>query len=340
MHRLDSRHVRIPDSECPFEAWRMDGEGSESVDEEWVRFRDTGIGGSDVAAIMGISKYRSPVEVWGEKTGRIPRPDLSEKEAVEWGNRLEDVIRRKFREAHPELKVMAFNATLVSKERPWAHANLDGRLRDESGRWGILEIKTVGNGRAHDWDDGVPDYYLAQVTHYMAVTGWTYAYVAALIGGNHYVEFRVERDEGDVAMVSKAVDDFWHNYVETGATPMLVGIESEAKAMYQLHPEGDGAAVVSDPKARELLNDMASEYERLRKAEAEAKSEKNAVAAQMRMVVGDNKTVSSDVYAVTWIRRSKHKFDLRRFREENPDTYEAYCEDVSEDGGIRVRELR
>ena len=65
-------------------------------DEEWREARKNGIGGSDVGAIMGLNPWKSPVEVWLEKTGHSEPPDLSGKESVEWGNRLEAVVAEKF----------------------------------------------------------------------------------------------------------------------------------------------------------------------------------------------------------------------------------------------------
>ena len=159
--RLDG--YALPDwtePEC-FDAYKMES------DDEWLGFRTKGVGGSDVAAIMGISAYRSPVEVWMEKTGRKQPADLSDKEAVEWGNRLESIIRNKFAEMHPEFIVSESGVTFVSRKRPWAHANLDGMVRDANGDWGVLEIKTVGKNREGDWAEGVPDYYMTQVTHYL-----------------------------------------------------------------------------------------------------------------------------------------------------------------------------
>ena len=75
------------------------------LNKQWVEARKNGIGGSDVASIMGINKYSSPLSVWLIKTGREPSPDLSGNQAAEWGNRLEDVVADKFAEEHPELKV-------------------------------------------------------------------------------------------------------------------------------------------------------------------------------------------------------------------------------------------
>ena len=164
----------------PYREIRFSGT-PEEINAQWVEARKNGIGGSDVASIMGLNKYSSPLSVWLIKTGREPSPDLSDNQAVEWGNRLEDVVADKFAEEHTELKVYRRNATMVSLERPWAFANLDRWVTDGHGNVGILEVKTVGMRRAADWDNGVPLYYLTQVTHYMSVTGYQYAWVAVLI---------------------------------------------------------------------------------------------------------------------------------------------------------------
>lgn len=307
---------------------------------EWVKYRVTGIGGSDVASIMGISKYRSPLEVWLEKTGRRESPDLSDKESVEWGNRLEGTIREKFAEVHPELKVSVVNATLVRKDRLWAHANLDGMVMDADGRFGILEIKTVGKAREHDWDNGVPDYYLTQVTHYMSVTGWDYAYVAALIGGQRYVEYRIERDEEDVVAVTNAVDSFWRGFVLPDAMPAIVGTKSEAQAIQEQHPvatKGDEYVVNHD--SQDLFNTLAWDYQRAKEAEAEAKKAKDEAANKMRAIIGDNKSVSTDIYRATWVRSTATRFDSKRFMAEHPDLYGQYCSTVTRDNGIRIKEL-
>lgn len=339
MHKLSNSVIRIPDSKCPFVAWKMDGGESGDVNAEWLKFRSTGIGGSDVAAIMGISEYRSPLEVWLEKTGRAESPDLSKKESVEWGNRLESIIRDKFREEHPELKVMQFNASLVSKERPWAHANLDGRVQDENGNWGILEIKTAGKARESDWKNGVPDYYLTQVTHYLSVTGWSFAYVAALIGGQHYVEYRIDRDEDDVKAISEAVDNFWHGFVETGLMPEIVGMPSESRALFALNPMGDGSQQVTEEAATDLFNSLVWDYTQAAQQEKLAKESKDAAAARLRMIIGSNKSVSSDIYRVSWSRYPKSRIDQKRLKEERPDIYEKFKVTTQADGGLHISEI-
>lgn len=334
MRKVSVTDVGLP-TDSPFDAYVMDS------DEDWVKYRSTGVGGSDVAAIMGISKYRTPLEVWLEKTGRRKSPDLSDKESVEWGNRLEGIIREKFAEVHPELSVSEVNATLVSKDRAWAHANLDGMVVDELGNYGILEIKTVGKARESDWDNGVPDYYLTQVTHYMTVTGWGFAYVAALVGGQRYIEYRIGRDDDDVVAVTNAVDAFWRGFVVPDAMPAIVGTRSEAQALADQHPKAtSGDEYVSSHESQDLFNTLAWDYEQAKADEARAKSAKDEAANKMRAIIGDNKSVSTDIYRATWVRSTATRFDSKRFAADYPELFNQYCSTYMRDGGIRVKELR
>ena len=107
-----------------------------ATDGEWREARKGGVGGSDVGAILGLNPWKTPFEVWLEKTGRAEPPDLSGKESVEWGNRLEPLVAEKFAEMHPEFKVLRKNCTMVSKSRPWAFANIDREIRCADGRGG------------------------------------------------------------------------------------------------------------------------------------------------------------------------------------------------------------
>ena len=332
MYKLNGRATHVPDKNRPFDAYVMDDEA------EWLEFRKSGVGGSDVAAIMGISSYRSPLEVWMEKTGRKESDDLSGKESVEWGNRLEDIIRVKFRESHPEFNVSEFNASLVCRERPWAHANLDGRIRDKDGNWGILEIKTVGKNRENDWKDGVPDYYLTQVTHYMSVTGWRFAYVAALIGGQHYVEYRVEWDDDDVASVTQAVDSFWREYVEKDVMPQLVGSPSESRALLDMY--GVESSEYVTPDNMDHFDTLVHDYQEAKACEKQYAERAKRIANDIRAATGSGKGVISDVYRVTWVKSTATKFDQKRFCEENPELAERYMTAYLRDGGLRISAVK
>ena len=194
----------------------------------WLKSRKAGVGGSDMSTILGLNSFKTPYELWLEKTGRVEPEDISDKWAVVKGNALENELRKRFRAQHPEMLVTdGTDKQFISREKPYLRASLDGILQREDGSFGILEIKTAGNRRAGDWhdEDGnlrIPPYYLAQVEFYMLVTGWTWGYVYAAIGDDEPVEIPFKADVEDMAAIDKAAADFWR-FVTTGTPPQLTG---------------------------------------------------------------------------------------------------------------------
>ena len=321
--------------QAPYTQVRFDGSPDE-VNAQWERARRGGIGGSDVAAIMGISKFRSPYEVWLDKTGRVEPQDISGKQAVEWGNRLEDTVARKFADDHPELSVKRRNAMLVSKSRPWAFANLDRVATDENGNHYVLECKTAGERRKHDWDDGVPDYYQTQVVHYLGVTGFSGAWVAVLIGGQDYREFYIPRDEEDIAVISEIVDAFWHDRVEGDQMPPMVGLESESQALAGVY--GDWRDEYANAADEDLISadcDIETLADVKRKIE-ELTKEKRRIEDCLKSRIGDRKGIMTQTNRVTWARSDYDRFDSKRFKEEQPELFARYTVRAKRDGGLRI----
>lgn len=157
--------------------------------EKWLRTRDLGIGGSDAAVIMGMNSYKSPYQLWMEKTGQVEPPDLSGNQYVYWGTKNEANIADWFQEETGK-KVKRLG-TLQSREYPFMLANVDRTVIGENAG---LEIKTAGVSQYRKWkDDEIPDAYYCQCLHYMAVTGADYWYIAVLLGGNEARWKRIER---------------------------------------------------------------------------------------------------------------------------------------------------
>lgn len=315
----------------PFEVIRFKGTEDE-VSAAWRAERRKGIGGSDVASLMGLSRYKSPYEVWAEKVGAMEAPDLSGSQAVEWGNRLEPVVKAKFSEEHPQLLVRRLNGILRSRERPWAQASLDYEVRDPDEGWGVLEIKTVGLRRASDWDDGVPVYYQTQVAHYLGVTGRPFADVAVLIGGQEFRDYRMRREDLDVDFVARAVDEFWQRYVAAGIPPE-VG-PGDGAALVAAHPSGDSFLVLDDSEVPEVrAYEVAAAR---RKAACEAY---DLAASRLKARIGDAEGIETPTRRVVWQRSTSSKFDRKGFDAAFPGVYEKFCERVPRDGGIRVKEV-
>jgi len=156
---------------------------------EWHSLRNEpgAVGGSDIAAIAGLSTWESAITKWAKKTGQIPdevEPNMS----MKLGTKLESPILELFADEHPELEIYE-TGTWANKTYNWARANLDGLYKDANGNWGIIEVKF-----SRDYWSGVPQSYRAQVLWYMRVFGIRRAKLVALAGSS-YIEFDIEWDE-------------------------------------------------------------------------------------------------------------------------------------------------
>lgn len=222
----------------------------ESNSPEWLELRKQGIGGSDVAAVVGVSKWTSAYALWAKKSGLIP-DDFGDSEAMEWGRILEPVIQQKFADKHPEWQVINSKATFASAEHPWMLANVDGFIDFGGNEWGILEIKTAAY--QDDWVNGVPLYYQTQVRHYLRVFGLKRAVVAVLFHGNAYKEYDVFADEFIDAADFDMLQQFW-NGVQNGLAPAWEGSTSTYEAVRSMHPDIDPAEVDLGDLGLHLVN--------------------------------------------------------------------------------------
>jgi putative phage-type endonuclease len=233
----------------------------ENNSPEWHTLRSAGIGGSDVAAIVGASPWSSPFKIWALKTGAL-QDASNTTEAMEWGTLLEPVILEKFQREHPEFTVWASPGTWAHQDRPWQLANPDGIYTAPDGSNGIIEIKTARY--EDDWAHGVPLYYQTQVNWYCSVFGFTApAYVAVLFGGSKYREFVVEPDQFAQDTYVAEVEKFLE-LVRTDTPPEFDGSMATLQTVRELHPDIDPEAEV------ELGKGLGWDYQNALRQEAEA----------------------------------------------------------------------
>ena len=163
---------------------------------DWLQVRQQGIGSSDAAAAVGLSPYKSPLQLWAEKTGqaRFPEPDpQDDRHPMYWGTLLEPIVAAHYTRRTGR-RVRRINAVLQHPQHPWMLANVDREVMGSS-EVQLLECKTAGLHGARLWQDGVPEYVQLQVMHQLAVTGKAACDVAVLIGGQELRIHRIERDE-------------------------------------------------------------------------------------------------------------------------------------------------
>ena len=203
-------------------------------EDAWLKGRMNGIGGSDASAIVGMNPYKTNIELFEEKTGRRIPEDISEKPYVIYGKKAEEHIRELFRLDYPEYQIEHHEFRILqSIEYPFMQASLDGELTDQSGRRGILEIKTTNILRSmqyEKWKDRIPDNYYIQVLHYLLVTGYDFVVLRAHLVSEwgkdkrttvkHYF-IECEEVLDDLVVLLQEEKKFWE-YVESGRKPPLI----------------------------------------------------------------------------------------------------------------------
>lgn len=314
----------------PYREIRFEGTEDE-IRAQWLEARTKGLGGSDASSILGLNPYATPFTTWLDKTGRSTPEDISGKESVYWGNVLEDVVAAEFAKRHPEWSVARRNALMQSVERPWQLASVDRLVTDGNGRKGVLEIKTAGSYREADWEDGIPEYYLPQPIHYLAVTGREFFAVAVLIGGQKYREFVYERDEEDIAYLNEREAAFWQ-LVKEDVPPAITGADADAEAIFGQHPSqgGEMLQMLDEdlPQVRAL--------EEVGKAIKELEVEKKRLSNELKSIIGDAKGVETPTLKVTWQRSDYASFDSKAFKAAEPELAAQYTTVKQKDGGIRT----
>lgn len=288
--------------------------------DDWLTLRRTGIGGSDVGAIVGVNRYRSAYEVWLDKTGRLPDRDLSDNDAVHFGIVFEAAVADRFA-YRTGFEVWDPHATFRDRERRWRIANPDRLMIDDSGQVGVLECKTAGQFLADEWADGqIPESYELQAVHYGAVLGLSYAYLAVLIGGQRLVYRRIEIGPDYVADVDQVTEQFWCRHVEADEPPPVDASEACTDVLTRLWQASDGIVELGDVGLT-----AARAYRAAMTDEKVAGEAKQLAGNQLRAMLGTNTVgVADGRKIVTWAESETHRFDQRAFAAEQPDLFALY----------------
>lgn len=207
----------------------------EMTHQEWLEDRRKGIGGSDVATVLGLNKYKSVYKLWLEKTGQV-EVTSAQSEAAYWGNMLEEVVAEEFSKRTGK-KVRKRNQVFEHQKYPFLRANID---RDVVGENAVLECKTANQYLANEWDDDeIPIQYICQVQHYMNVLNLDYVYIAVLIGGQKFLWKKMERDQELIDMITEKLVEFWTDNVEKGIEPAIDGLKATSDFLTQRYLDTD-----------------------------------------------------------------------------------------------------
>lgn len=195
----------------------IDPNAGEAGRQHWLELRRRGIGGSDVAGICGVSNYSSALHVWLDKLGQLPEQEDNER--MMWGRLLEPVVADVLAE-RAEVQMFPVPFMLRHPEHEWAQASLDRGVSCSVHGIGVGEIKTGGHFAGPDWaDDAIPEAYVLQGMHYLAVTGLPYCLFGCLVGGQKLEVRWLYRDDELITHMLTIEAEFWQMVVEQTPPP-------------------------------------------------------------------------------------------------------------------------
>ena len=268
--------------------------------EQWLEHRHSGIGASEIASVLGESPFASPIELYANKIGKYER-DLSEVEAVYWGNKLEAAILEAYSERTGRSTRKA-GQLLQSTEHPWALCTLDGETwqpEAANDSW-PLEIKNASAYKSEEWVDGPPRHYYLQCQQQMLVTGAPKGTIAALIGGQRMVWADLPRDESTIRKIIYHGSRFWER-IQARDVPAPDGTEGARRALGALYPDGCGIVVLP----RDAM-DAADELEELKRQRKAAEDRIELIENTIRAALGDCETgVMPDGRSFSWKLQSR-----------------------------------
>lgn len=284
--------------------------------EEWLRFRKTGIGGSDAGSICGVNPFGSPMKVYYDKTSsNIEELDC---EAVRQGHDLEDYVAQRFMEA-TGLKVRRSNFMYRNTEYPFMIADIDRFVVGEDAG---LECKTASTYNTDKWKDGnIPLHYIMQCYHYMAVTGKRIWYIAAVILGREFTYRKLVWDNDLITQMIAMEKNFWENHVLTRVLPSPDGSDICNDILNEyFHSARKGSSIKLDG-----FDDKLRRRAEIMEQIEQLKQEQGMIEQEVKMCMKDNEYASSENYRISWSNVQSTRLDTKRMKEEQPDIYRDYA---------------
>jgi len=276
--------------------------------EEWLTWRQKGIGGSDIASVVGINPWSSPLAVYYSKIEKVPELE-AENLPAELGIYNEPFIRTKFEKWYFEntgrhVKVELVPYILQHPTNKIALANLDGYFID-SDEEAIVECKMTGERNYQEWADGsLPDYYYLQIQWYLYVTNVKKCYLAFLIGNNKFNVTAIERNEEVISTIVKKVAEFWTTFVEKKVAPAPMGDISSKEILDKMYKAEEGKEIILENKLVDSVKTILDLKKKVTEMTQEIELNQQLIKAEM----GTATLAHCGDYVITWKETSKKEY--------------------------------
>lgn len=308
---------------------------------EWLEARRAGVTASEIAALMGISPYESPLSLYHRKIGDLgEQPDT---DAMSLGRYLESWVAGWFEQRHPEF-LLGPSGLYANTDRPWQLATPDRPLYERAhvdgsaheGAVSTLECKTDASydGWGDDGSDDIPAHYRAQTLWQMDVLGLSEVRVACLFLHSRTVrEYVIARDdqaERDLELMRHEAETFLHR-LDQGDPPPVDSHPATTDTLKALHPDVDDVAAYI-PKT------LAEDYQRARRSHARAEKRKKLIENRMRDRMGRARyAFHGDQQIATRSVFPRQSVDTKRLKAEHPEAY-ADCLTTTTVNQLRAKE--
>lgn len=273
------------------------------MNPEQASARRKGIGGSDAAAILGISPFASSMDVWLDKTLRAPitEPDPERDFLRDLGSVVEPFIGRRY-EFETGRKLRSVPAPGVI-HHPLHDVILGSPDRLVVGEKRGVELKTENRFQDNFGDPGtdeVPDWYRVQCAHYMAITQFDQWDLALLHGGTRFGIYPIERDVAGENDLLEFLLSWWDRHVVRDTPPDVDGSQAWATYLSRKFPKHTKPLIPAD----ETTEAFAQKLVRVRWVIDEAEDMKSELENRLKLTIGENEGLAGEFGKITW-RRSK-----------------------------------
>ena len=287
------------------------------------------IGGSDIAVVMGMSRWKTPLKLWLEKTGQAEPDDLSQVEAVQLGTELEEFVAQKFaRETGKQVRRQS--KMYVHKDYPYMAAHIDRLITGEDE---ILECKTCGAYKEDEWAEIVetvekdgkkeevvtaktPIEYVLQVTWYLGITGKKVGHIAVLIGGQKFKKRKILFDEELFKVMVDMAKDFWES-VQTKNPPAVTPDDNEV--LVKMFPKHNEELVENQE-----IEEQVAKLQKVKDDISALTDEKELLEAEIKSSIGENLGILTNKFKVTWKEQQRTQVSSERLKADG--LYEKYSD--------------
>jgi hypothetical protein len=298
--------------------------------QDFALLRSKSLGGSDIGAILGLSKYRSAVDVWMEKTGKT----ISQKDSLplRFGQFAEEFVASEYALStgyalakhenaiiHPQYAYMQGHIDRLIIEEGTPFINSAGQIQAKR----LLECKTANPFAQSDWGeigtDHVPMTYLVQCTWYMMLTNIDTADLAVLFGNTDFRIYEIKRDHELEQMILERAIDFWENHVVKDLPPKA---SSELDYQRLFHRSKQNKNVEADSETSELIQKLQELNQHIEQSETQISAIKQHIMSQMQDA--EVLTLNGQTLATWRAPKPTLRIDTKRLTEELPDLVTRY----------------